>query len=329
MRVGSVVFATDQGLGYLAKSFYDNGIINDVIVLNHGRRPTHMEWYPNSRLLHRPDIYEMRLLASSCDVMLFFETPFNWDIFNVCKSIGVKTALIPMYECMPKDLPAKPDLIINPSLLDQQYYPQGKFIPIPVDRPWRLRERAKVFVHNAGNGGLNGRNGTLELVQAIPKVVSRVEFIIRCQDSNLAKEIYSELRDDNRVRVITGTQDYDTLYDEGDVFVFPEKFNGLSLPLQEAYASGMLVMATDRFPMHTWLPKPALIPTSGWTSSEVSPRCNRFDESIISPTVIAAKIDEWAGKWIGDFSLMGRNWASVHSWEMLKPIYIKELENLL
>ena len=39
------------------------------------------------------------------------------------------------------------------------------------------------------------------------------------------------------------------------MFVFPEKFNGLSLPLQEARAAGMLVLATDRFPMNTWLPR--------------------------------------------------------------------------
>lgn len=331
MRVGTICFATDQGLGILAKDFYDNGIVTDAIVLAHGKREDHQEWYPKSPFITNLHSGQFKAavenMVDEVDVMLFFETPFDWDVIDRCRSMGIKTVLMPMYECMPKDLPAQPDLFLNPSLLDQQYYPSGKFLPIPVDRLWIRRDRARVFVHNAGHGGLKGRNGTQELINAIPLVKSReIEFIIRCQDRN---NIFTELQDDTRVFIKTGTQPYETLYDEGDVFLFPEKFNGLSLPLQEAYASGMLVMATDRHPMNKWLPNAPLIPNRGFTISNVSPRCNAFQEAIVTPEDIAATIDKWAGKFIGDFSLAGKEWASCHSWEVLKPQYLKVLEELL
>jgi len=40
---GAIVLATDQGLGYLAKDFYDNGIINKVLIYKHSRRKNHTE----------------------------------------------------------------------------------------------------------------------------------------------------------------------------------------------------------------------------------------------------------------------------------------------
>jgi len=73
---------------------------------------------------------------------------------------------MPMYECSHRGMVLSCDKIINPSELDQRHYPTGEFIPVPVPRSvkWKLREKAEVFIHNAGNGGLNGRNGTQELI---------------------------------------------------------------------------------------------------------------------------------------------------------------------
>ena len=38
---GSIVYATEQGLGYLAKDFYDNGIIDLVCIERHSNRTNH------------------------------------------------------------------------------------------------------------------------------------------------------------------------------------------------------------------------------------------------------------------------------------------------
>lgn len=348
MRVGSIVFATDQGLGILAKSFYDAGVLTDVLVLRHGRRTEHDDWFPGCTRVG--DVRRLRDYMDwflSLDALLCFETPFDWELFNLLRG-KVRTVLCPMHECMPAVLPSYPDVMVCPSLLDLQWAQRAfdgsrhvdcRFIPVPVGVLCRRRERAEVFVHNAGNGGLRGRNGTKELIEAFNYVESPIKFILRSQERlNVIPfdEVDSGGNDGVRwggtgrignVRLIYwgGTAPADTLWTEGDVFVFPEKFNGLSLPLQEARAAGMLVMSTDRFPMNTWLPREPLIPVSDTRRTRIAPHLAEYDEAVVDPRDIARKIDEWYGKDISGYSEQGRLWAMENSWEKLKPLYMNVL----
>jgi len=106
MRVGTICFAIKRGLGYLAKSFYDNGIVTDPIILHHGRIQTQYDWYPDAvKVTTRPFINcEVKAKIRDMDWMLFFETPFENSVLDYCKEIGVKTAIMTMYECTPKGL---------------------------------------------------------------------------------------------------------------------------------------------------------------------------------------------------------------------------------
>lgn len=350
MRIGSVGYATAQGLGVLAKAFYDNNVVTDYMVVLHGRRETHMEWYPRSLCVTSlRDPRQLKMMMDFCskmDAMLFFETPFRWELIDHCRKQGVKTYLMPMYECMPQRLPSTPDEFLCPSLLDYQYYcdqPElvntpvipfstcqgthekiARFTPVPVDVPWKLREKANVFVHNAGNGGLRNRNGTIDLVHALKFIRSPAQILIYTQCENLFNEIEPLVAKESSrvdVRLSFGTRLFNQLYVGGDVFVFPEKFNGLSLPLQEACASGMLVMGTDRFPMNTWLPREPLIPVSGYRTETVGGSCNTYQAAVVRPEDIAAKIDEWYGRDIAGLSLSGKSWAESMSWQVLGPMY--------
>lgn len=335
MRVGSLNYATTQGLGILARDFYDNGIINEFMIVEHSSRKTFREWYPDSEAVTTKHLNTKKVhdFCKSVDVMFFFETPFNWQLINLCRQNGVKTILMPMYECMPKKLPATPDLIINPSHLDQQYYPQGVHIPIPVPNeiPWRCRQEAKHFVHNAGHFGLKGRNGTLELLEATEFIESPIKLTINSQTSQLSQLVKSlpHVKDDPRITINVGNQKWPDMWDNGDVLVFPEKFNGLSLPLQEARMAGMLIMATNRFPMDQWLPNECLIPTCGTRTSNISGAYNDFEEAIIDPKDIAKTIDEWYGQDITQYSQDGKEWTKTMSWEALKPRYMEQIECVL
>lgn len=304
---GSIVFATEQGLGYLAKSFYDNGIIDYIAVQPHSSRVNHYEWYPDRML---PDS-----LLDVCDTLLFFETPHDWKMIVKAREKGIKTILIPMYECTRFPFPYEPDEVWSPSALDHQFYgdKSTKQITIPVDVKWKLREKALVFVHNAGNGGLGGRNGTKELIEALKYVKSPIKLIIRSQ-------IPIQDIDDPRVEVRVGT--FDDIWSEGDVFIFPEKFNGLSLPLQEAFASGMLVMCGNRFPNTEWLPNEPMIPVWDYHKERiaVSFNCAEFQ-----PQDIAQTIDTWYNKDIKKFSYLGKEWGQKNSWDTLKSFYKKML----
>lgn len=302
-----MVLTSDQGLSYLAKSFYDHGLIQKVLIRQHSSRTNHDDWYARSSVVSSLE----ELLE--CETLLFFETPFYEELFHRAKEKGIKTVIMPMYECTHPRHVALADMVIVPSLLDQVFYPDSIFIPVPVEVKWQKRLQARHFVHNAGNGGLGGRNGTKELLEAIQHVKSPIQLTIRSQ-----VPIQRVFGGDSRVSIQEGQVSSEELWKEGDVFIFPEKFNGLSLPLQEAYAAGMLVMAGNRFPMNTWLPTEPLIPIK---RSHMVSHAVQFQSAQYDPREIAAKIDEWYNRDIWNYSERGRKWGQANSWPVLKEQY--------
>jgi glycosyltransferase involved in cell wall biosynthesis len=224
---------------------------------------------------------------------------------------------------------------------------------------WRKRERAEVFVHNAGHGGLKGRNGTAEFIKALQHVKSPARFILRTQRSPTVRVDVPSHVD---FAWVNGTVDHAELWRAGDVFLFPESFNGLSLPIQEARAAGMLVMCGDRFPMNSWLPTKAktgsefmsfkerrgeplvpipgtvkyephygnpLIPVASYREDRIGGAYPVFQRAEFDPRTIAEHIDHWFGRNIAEYSDSGREWAQEHSWAVLGPRYKALLESLV
>jgi len=338
MRVGTVCYATTQGLGVLAKQFYDAGIIQEVLIYIHpDGRPTRTDWYPEGTPLLPPrhpfQGAAVGRFLDSVDVVLFFETPFDWGFVNKCRAHGVKTVLMPMYEWHLERPPAKFDFYINPSELDQQYFPHGKFLPVPaVSGIWKERNTALRFLHNSGHIGSRNHKGTEELLQAIPLIKSPIELTLTSQESCLQQLLnkYPEACNDPRVSVrVVDHFDYESLFGAWDVYIAPEKYNGLSLPLQEAYASGLAVMTTNRFPMNTWLPPEILIPVTRFDKARTQGGHLAFDEAIVDPRDIARCVDQLYGQDITTLSRRGRDWAEANSWEVLRPKYLEVLESVL
>lgn len=333
MRIGTIGYNTSRGLGHLVRDFYTHGIINDVFIVKHPRVPNNDDWYPDAKKVmlktfaDKGGDYLAHKFCQSVDVMLFFETPFNWDIIPFCKKNGIKTFLVTMYECTVKDHPP-PDRYICPSLLDMEYFPlNSDFLVLPTEYPWKLRTRAKHFIHNGGYLGLRGREGTRTLIEAMQYVKSPIDLTIRVQE-NVDSNYIHMMKKDNRINYIAGSIPYEELYATGDVAIVPQKFNGCSLPLQEACCSGMMVMTTDRFPMNTWLPKEPLIPVASYNKGvSIGGPYLQFDEAIIDPKVLAAHIDNWYDKDITVASIYGRQWAEQHSWEVMKPKWMKVLSS--
>lgn len=316
MKVGTLNYATDQGLGIQTRAFIDHGIIHKILFQVHSTYENHYDWYTDEQICKTEEE-----LLNNCDVLIFMETLFHsWKLIPRARERGIKTILITHYECTP-NLPYFPDLVIVPSEEDKLHFPDGVRINIPVQndvvKRWKLRTKAEVFVHNAGHGGLGGRNGTKELLEAMKYVKSPIKLIVRHQNGGLKS-------DDPRVTIVNGSVPYETLWSEGDVFIIPEKFGGSFLPMQEAFASGMPVMATDR-PNNHWLPKELLIPSAGIKKERIA---REFDSHIISPQEIAKSIDTWYGRDITKFSLAGKEWGEQNSWDALKPKYQEIINSL-
>ena len=111
MTKGIVCYATEQGLGRQAKSFFDNDLVQEVFVYPHSSYINHYEWYPN-----RCNTYDELLLK--VDEVWFMETPFDWQFIVKAREKGIRTVFIVHYECTRNPMPYWPDVIICPSDLD-------------------------------------------------------------------------------------------------------------------------------------------------------------------------------------------------------------------
>lgn len=326
VTVGAIGYDTHQGLGHLMKSFYDNYVVDKVLVIPHPNYPRHPHFYD------REDRFTLRESArfySSVDVLLLFENAWNqWGSIADFQRRGGKVVLMPMYEWTPYPVPVKPDIMLCPSLLDVDVYHDQyncHYLPVPVEATFKQRTRAHVWVHNAGHGGHDYREGTPEILEAMKHVRSDIRLIVRCQPqekrmSQLLRR-YSYLpKEDRRVTIIGEEVPSEQLWEQGDVMIAPQKYNGLSLPLQEAFASGLVVMTTDRYPANVWLPHDPLIPYRDERQCKLGGV--PFNSCVIDPKDIAKKIDEFYGKDISQLSAKGCMYNVDHSWEVLRPKYL-------
>jgi len=327
MKIGSIIFATQSGLGILAKDFYDNGIITDVLVVEHGKYDN-MDWYKDSYVIknHTVTNDDKNIIfdfVKNVDCLFLFETNFFPEILEAAKQYNKKIILMPMYES--SIFPILADLYLCPSILDSDYYrymyPDHHIdtitVPVNSNIKWKQRTTARKFIHNAGNGSFNDRNGTNIILEAMKYVKSPIELTIRSQ-TNIENTI-----SDSRIKINTGTVSYKNLWTDGDVFIFPERFNALSLPIQEAFSSGLLVMSGNRYPINTWLPNLPLITPNKYIIEQNNNI--QYKSAIYDPKTVAEFIDNWYGKNIETHSNIGKQWGQQNSWKQLKSKYINKI----
>lgn len=329
-KIGLMARVDDGGLATLTQDFWKHlpQITRTMSVIVQGRNNDHYR-FPKTFLSEGyPSLGIIDEFLQDIDIVLALETPYNWNIFSKAKERGIKSILMPMYEWTQPKVPIHPDLYLCPSRLDYDIYKEegnAKYLPVPVDRkelPFNKRTKAKTFLFNNGGGGSKGRNGASELLQAIPQVKSDVRFIINSQ-------IPIQGIRDNRIEVRLGSvPNKADLFKEGDVFLFPHKFNGLSLPIQEALSCGMPVLSTDIYPHNDYLPQKWLFEHNGLHKGKAVQMGRDIDIARLDPKKIAEKIDEYANKDISKDSERANKIAKKLSWENLKPKYNKLFEEL-
>jgi glycosyltransferase involved in cell wall biosynthesis len=276
-----------------------------------------------------PTIEQIDLFLKDIDVVIGFETPYNWNVFSMANERGIKTVLIPMYEWTEENPPIQPDLYLCPSLMERdiyKYYPtKSEYIQNPIDRKlfkFKQREKAHTFVFNNGHGGVYGRNGIVTLLQAIKLVKSDVKFLIHSQVQ--IPEI-----NDPRVELRLGDVRKRTdLFEEGDVLLFPRMFGALSLPTWEALSCGMPVLSTNIYPFNQTLPKEWFFEADGSKKVQTSAPNRIIDMYYVNPQKLADKIDEWANRDITEDSKKAGEIAEQFSWITSKDKIIKVLQDL-
>lgn len=142
------------------------------------------------------------------------------------------------------------------------WHPQCVFVPWGV-MPESLRKPIRaskagpvVFIASAGwQPKWNGdRRGTLLALKAFKDVKGDCRFRVYSQasKSEMTKEWLSAIEADNRIELLVGTFS-PFPYEEGDVYVYPSRLDGIGLTLPEALASGLAAIATDCAPMNEFV----------------------------------------------------------------------------
>jgi hypothetical protein len=330
-------------------------------------------------------------LLDGADAVMTFETWYGAEVPMLARKRGIRTVLVAMYECTPMGGVGLglTDLVVCPHelcLREMQITPgcgtaRKLLLPMPIDTVrirYRQRHRARIFLHLAGRMTNGDRNNTRAVLEAWQFVKSDARLLVRTLDPLVADFVRSQAGDDERVSVAptptrsvseanslpllahaSGScgaprhagENYWDGWEEGDVLLYPHKWDGCSLPMHEALAAGMPVMTTRFWPFTAmgvmpprrgppiepellaryqsdqpgWLPptsrKLAIEPT-GMRRVVISRPIIAFETS---PCAIAAAVDTLFHADISAASFEGRAFAESRSFERFAPLWRTEL----
>ena len=327
MRIGIIGRADNTGLGIETWEFCRHFPEAKVMIVEYESLypgqiyKIYPERFNNPVIIsERPVESDLEAFFKGIDVLFTIETPYYPKAFDIARRMGVKTILRVNYEWF-RDY--RPNFYISPSLYHFNELPEPKvYLPFPINRkvlPFKLRKKAKKFIHIAGNmKAAYDRNGTELFLQAIPHIKSNIEIIIKSQVPIVCA--------DKRVRVdVCNHENYFDIWEDADVYVSPRRYAGQSLPLNEAMSLGMAVIMTDLTPQNDFLPKELLIKPLKVNTLMINREIEIAD---IDPKDIASKIDEIANKDISKYSKISNHIAQAWSWQTLKPRYERIFKNL-
>jgi hypothetical protein len=302
IRIGIIGRADNTGLGVETWEFCRHFPEAKVMILDVGY-PLFPQRFHNPTIVKDfPDTPVLSDFFKDIDLLFTIETPYNSAAYDIARQRGVKSVLRVNYEWLRPDY--NPDFFIAPSLYHFDKIPGPKaYMPFPINRevlPFKLRKKARKFLHIAGNmKAAYDRNGTQLLIEAQKYIKSDAEIIIK-----------SQLDHDY--------ENYWEIWEDADVYVSPRRYAGQSLPLNEAMSRGMAIMMTNMEPQNQFLPQELLFRPSHISKFRINKEIEIAD---IDPEEIARKIDSLYNKNITEYSEISDHIADQWSWKTLKPKY--------
>lgn len=344
-RIGLIARCDNTGLGTQSWEFFNHipckALVIDFSAMASGsNRPIlepHFDRFPGQTQFKWGNVHNLRGdipahiiedFLNDIDILFYIETPYDFNIFDICRRRGIKTILQLNYEFLdyPSSLP-HPDLFAAPSMWNWDNISEPKiFLPVPVNTDVLpvLPPRRNHFIHVAGRPAENDRNGTKCLFKALQHVKSDITVSVKTQTPihlpNVPGNVIATCYTGNLIN-------YWDSYGYGGVLVMPRKYGGLCLPINEAIASGMPVITTDISPNNEWLPSTWLVEAK-YVKSFQSKRM--VDVYEVDPVVLATKIDRFCNP---EFYEVNRNRAiemrSGMAWSALKEKYYEVFKKLM
>lgn len=340
VNLGLIARADTRGLGIQTRAVHDHLRPAKTMVINCPSAkplPLRRDWYPDATWIDGwPTPRDFETFFDGLDVMYTAETIYDHHHQNRAYATAARMGVTTVCHTNPEfgDYFLHPTwpraaLYAAPSTWMYDKLPNPKaLLPVPVDTTKFAPQtaiRATRFLHVVGRPAIHDRAGTANLLLALQSVRAEIAVTITCQESGYVRTLIGAnnitLPDNVTLTVSDGdVADHADLYAGQHVLVSPRRFGGLSLPMQEACAAGMPVIAPAISPNVDWLPADWLVPAThaGTFTAHTS-----VDLYSVDHQALAATIDHMAGDttYYRQAAEQATTIGKQLSWDNLKPEY--------
>ncbi len=308
MRLGIIVRSDDTGLGNQTRNLARLLKPDKVMVIDmsmHNGMEQHFDWYKDYEhiiIRNYPTRSDSKNFLVGLTHLLTCEIFYNNDIVNIARLKGVKTINQFNYEFLDNlvsDNIAKPDIFLSPSywkLEETKTKFNAQYLPPPLFKDdfkearannFRRKSGKAKFLHVVGKPAINSRNGTDTLYKALKHSTELYDLVIKSQ-------FKIPVENDPRITYEIGNKETSAdLYAGYDALIYPRKFGGLALPMNEALMSGLPVIMTDIEPNNKVLPKEWLVPAIRVGQFMTRTMINLHEANEV---LLGKKLDKLAGK---------------------------------
>jgi hypothetical protein len=307
--VGLIVRMDNTGLGNQTRALCemlkpDRIMVVDSTSFNGSAQ--HLDWYDGYNgvvTVGWPNEQECNKFMLGLTHVLTAETVYNNQIFWLAKKYRVKVFVQPNWEFLDHLVQAipQPHTWLMPSYwhLDdmKRRFRNTVYLPPPImidrfeeaRRENIAREGKAKFLHIVGKRASHDRNGTEDLLKALAHSTADFSLTVRSQTP---LEDYGDFVADRRVTLdVENVENEADMYKGFDALIFPRRYAGLSLPMNEALASALPVIMPHISPNNQILPQDWLVPATV-TSTFVAR--TTIDVHTTDAEALGKKIDEFA-----------------------------------
>lgn len=329
-NLGILSYKNNSGIGNIAHNFEQYLGVEHFFVVKFPDKPLRTDWlngteYIGTQPLYQTSNEEIRdwFRQSKIDKLLIIETPFNWKLFDIAQEFGIEVFALVHWECFdPRKQWHKAKGLISNTKYGVEFikglgFENIQYIPYPVDvecLKFRQKFRVEKFLYVYGYGGVWDRKN----LGAVIEIQKRLHFplVIKTQ-------VPLNVVEGNGIEVRQGDIGlYQDLYIEGDILLYPTKFEGLGLVILEAMACGLPVITTDAPPMNEYIKEQGLLV---FVKEQISCRIyTEFQGNLIDSNDFEDKIKKIWDSDISELSyLMRQRIEKEFSWEAIGARYKK------
>lgn len=325
MRIGLVARSNRKGLGTMTAEFHQHMAPARTLVV---RLPADEGGYPfegDTRVVDFDGALPedaMDWLIAGSDVIYSAETPYDYRLLERASAAGVRTVLHGMWEFLAyrhqRDLP-RPTIFAAPSPWHLAEWPTPVAhlaVPLPDLEHRKPRFPVETLVHPGGSPARGDRNGTQALLEALPFVRRAMRIVLRTWSPPRRRRLPSRID----LVIKPSAPDWREVTADADAIVIPRRYGGLCLPIQEATARHLPVLALAR-EREAGYPHAAHVPIA--RSRPMGLPCGPVERADVDPRLLARSIDHLVAdrEMAEEMAEASATFARQRSWEALRPAY--------